>query len=88
MSPTVTDYSGHCRTLLPVREIDLKARALLNLNQLIRSDWNLNADPCWQPVQLQHTLCQITTERLDFISKKLIFIINCSICYLYSTVAK
>ena len=24
MLPTITDYTGHCQTLLPVREINLK----------------------------------------------------------------
>ena len=45
MSPTLTDYSGHHRTLLPVREINVKACALVILNQIIQPDQDLNPDP-------------------------------------------
>jgi len=38
MPPTVTDYRGHRRTLLPVLEINLRARALINLKRIIRPD--------------------------------------------------
>ena len=33
MTPTVTDYQGHRRTLFPVREINLKAHADMILTQ-------------------------------------------------------
>jgi len=32
--PTVTDYRGHCRTLFPVQEINLKAYADAILTQI------------------------------------------------------
>ena len=53
-TPTVTDYTGHRQTLLPVREINLKACALVILNQII-SGIQTQAQPV--PTQVQHTLC-------------------------------
>ena len=45
MSPTIIDYRGHSRTLLFVREIDLKACALVILSHIIRSDLDSNPVP-------------------------------------------
>ena len=43
MSPIVTDYRGQRRTLLPRREIKLKACTLEIVNQIIPADRDLNA---------------------------------------------
>ena len=45
MSSTVTDYRGHCQTLLPVWEISLKACALVTWKEIIRPDRDLNPSP-------------------------------------------
>ena len=42
----VTDYSGHRRTLFPVREINLKACALVIWVWLTQPDPELNPGPC------------------------------------------
>ena len=47
----VTDHRGHGRTLLPVQEIDLKACALVNLNQIIRPDRDSNPGPTGNPLK-------------------------------------
>ena len=45
MSATVTYYTGYRRTLLHVQEIDLKACALVILNQIIIPGMDLNPGP-------------------------------------------
>jgi len=42
---TVTDYRGHRQTLLPVREINLKACTPIILKQFIQPSWGLNPGP-------------------------------------------
>ena len=41
----VTDYTGRHQTFLHVREINIKAYALVILNQIIQPDQNLNPRP-------------------------------------------
>jgi len=59
---TVTDHSGHRQTLLPVREINLKACTPIILKQFIQPTWGLNPGPADNRFRLS-ALCANEPQR-------------------------
>jgi len=70
MSSTVKDYKGLCPSRLSVREINLRACALVILNQIIRPDRNSFSATLWLERYRQNGDQQAhkdTNKRQDFV---------------------